>query len=192
MKLILTAFVFCIATSCNAKEKDVNNQSAANNCQYTRANLAIKAPAEASVVNSYWQKTKDESSDEAVDRLYLVFADGSSAVVEHKYCEMYNFSFVYYAKYKDDIGDEKKVATIINHLSSYSAVKLKFKKPLLQTVESALKSKNYSAQSKLDIGLPADNIDINDSVEYGVYYYPLSEIGVAEGAIGLNMSIGGM
>ncbi|HWV14466.1 MAG TPA: hypothetical protein VN030_03460 [Cellvibrio sp.] len=192
MRLILIVVMFCIFAGCNAKA--IANNSVENDCQYTRAALAMKmkAPADANIVNSYWQKTKDESSDETVDRLYLVFADGSSATIEHKYCSMYNFSFVYYAKHKDDINDEKKVAAIINRLFGYSAVKVVFKKPLLNVLESAFKSKNYNGQGKVDIALPADNIDINDSVEYGAYYYPLSDIGVAEGAVGLTMSIGGM
>lgn len=189
MKLILAAFVFFIATSCNAK--DASTQPVANNCQYTRANLAIKAPADSSVVNSYWQKDTDKDSQESIDRLHLVFTDGSSAVIEYKYCSMYNFSVVYYARSVDAIDNEKKVAAIVDRLVGYSPVKVSFNKPFRQIVESALKSKGYNGQAKLQAYLSPDDVDTSDGIEYKISYSPLEERGVAEGVVGFYMGIGG-
>lgn len=189
MKNIFIVLMLCIAVGCSAK--DAGAQLAENNCQYTRANLSIKASSDTNVVNSFWQKTTGKYGTSTVDRLYLVFADGSSAVIDHNYCSMYSFSVVYYARYKDSINDEKKVAAIIDHLFDLIAVKVSFEKPLRQVIETALKSKSYDGQRAVKIDLPVENINKTDSIEYSLSYYPLAETDVAEGVIGFYMSVGG-
>lgn len=181
-KFSLMALMFVAAVSCNAE--GTSDKPSTDDCKYTRANMAVKVPAGNNIVNSYLQKSTELVG--FVDRFHLVFADGSSAVVQHSYCLSYSFSVAYYAKNTDDINNEKKVAEVIERLFAYNAYdpkKISFKKPLRQIIEPALKEKGYDAKKRLIAELSTDDVVADESVYLAFAYYPLSETGASEAAI---------
>ena len=101
MKLVFSLLLAILTSACQADEK------VKSDCAFTHENLNLSTPKSVDLDQAFWQKDSDNS--EKIDRLTMLFKDGSVAVIEHKYCSMYNFEAAYYTDNQAKFSDTEKL-----------------------------------------------------------------------------------
>lgn len=130
----------------------------------------------ADIVHHFWKTGRDSRSDEHLKTLYLFFKNGDLAVIEHKFCSMYNFEIAYFRSEQADGLDRSGLAKIIGGLyENYVSKKAKFKRPLPDIISGALKEKGFDGNKNLSAGLAEGEAEYpNERVEYSVGFTSLS------------------
>jgi hypothetical protein len=185
-KLLLLITAFSIPLACFAES---------DKCAYPENSVREVPPGKSDAVVSYvWNTGKDKRSDETLKTLRILFKNGDHAVIQHKYCNMYNIEVVYLRNSQASYLDEKSIAKIVAGLfEQHSVLKVKFSKPLVKIVSSALKNGGFDVDKDMSIGLPESEAEYENSrVEYSIDYKTLDEFSsVYSGVIKFYVGVGG-
>jgi hypothetical protein len=182
MKIILSFLFLSLTVACHAEK---NSQ---HECQFGPSNIELTTPKADNIINSSW--VKDSDGYESIDRLYVNYKDGSVAIIEHKYCSMYNFEIAYYARDKSSFADAEKIAATLGTLLSYSAIKDDTIGSALTDIKEKLKGKKFNSSQAVTADVNESNSD-NQQVEYSVSYLPLEDSSLHKAALFFYMGIGG-
>ena len=163
MKKLLTLIVMMIPMGCAA-----DNTA----CKYDESFIKEVMPNNKDILKSYWKKGIDPDSSEYTARLYLILKNGDIAVLEHKYCDMYNFELTYLVDKNTNGLTKDSIGNLVKEYANLSQIKPSYKIKLNQIVSSELLKNKFQSDSALSIGLPVDQIKYNDNVEYGLSYQP--------------------
>lgn len=180
MKHIWFTLLLLLPLSCDADEL---------NCRFTREFIEHITPADKQIVQARWQDTTDKDSGEYVTRLQLKLKGNATALIEHKFCEIYNFEYTYTSK-RSSLLTKTDIASQVEKAFQYAKIKPGFKKSLGQIVTDALTQQAYNPVRSLAFGLPVDQVISKDNVEYGIEYHPKGER--QETTLIFYMSIGGL
>lgn len=165
--------------------------TAEESCQFKNSFVKEDIPKNEKVSMSYWQTGKDRDSEETVKRLYLVYKNGDMAVIEHKYCEMYNFELSYFSDRYSNVESTKKIGELISSHMIFSAIQPSFNKNLGLIIMRKLEEKGFKTDKDLSVILPDDDVTFDEHVEYGMSYHPKME-GIISSGLNFYMSIGGL
>lgn len=178
MRPILLLFISTLAAHCLAGES----------CTIARESLTEPTPKDVTIAQSFWQK--DSKGREHIDRLTLLFKDGSVAVVEHKYCSMYNFEAAYYTDNQAKFSDTEKLTETLKNLYALSAIQDKSLDIAISTMTNRLKEKGYSEEQAIGTGYDSST-EKNQKVEFSLSYQPLEDSSIHKAAIFFYMGVGG-
>lgn len=181
MKKICLFLICVLPLSCNSDEL---------NCKYKRSFVKELSPVDDNIQSSKWSSETDADSGENVAKLSIQYKNKDTAIVEHKFCDIYNFEYTYLfnnkpvALSKEDIAKQSAVAF------NLSKIKPTLKTKIEQIVLKELTQQNFESNSPVTIGLPVEFVTYNDNVEYGIEYIPAEKAGAVASLI-FYMSIGG-
>lgn len=182
MKLLLPiVFIFSVS-ACNAET------SAKNSCQFSKNNINLTTPKSPEIINTHWQESNE--GNETVNRLYLSYVDGSMAVIEHKYCSMYNYEVAYYSANKNSASTIESMANRLTELLSYAALKAELSEPPQNTIKEKLKDKGFEKDSEISFGFHSSDSK-NQLVEYSFSYAPNEQSSIHRNSTFIYMGIGG-
>ena len=109
----------------------------------------------AAIKHHFWDIGRDKGSNEQLKTLHLFFKNGDYAVIQHKYCTVYNFSIAYFRSGQGEDFNKADIAKIVNSLyESYAAKKVTFKRPLPEIISTLLKEQGFDDEKDIDVGLP--------------------------------------
>lgn len=169
----------------------LGNTAIADNgkCSITTKSLNLTTPKAANIVNSFWQDDKD--GDETIKRLTVNYKDGSIAIIEHKYCSMYNFEVAYYARDSESINTTDAIRATLTSLFAYAALTDNSQKSAINAMVERLNEKKFDANSNITTGFDQSN-ESNQNTEYSISYLPIEDSSLHEAALFVYMGIGGM
>lgn len=178
MKKILF-LIFFLSSASEANEK----------CAYLATNLKFIAPDSQDIAKTFWQDSKD--GYETVKRLYITYKDGSTAVIEHKFCSMYNFEVAYYVQDKSKLAAIETIQKKANALLSYSALKDSSQQEALTAIAKNLNERNFNPDKDISTGYSGYNENYGDT-EYAVSYLPIENSSLHQAALFVYVGMGGM
>ena len=154
----------------------LNCAAAESQCANPADTVKQAPPKDATgITYHFWKASRDKDSNEHLKTLYLFFKNGDYAVIQHKYCSMYNFDIAFFRSGQADKLNVADVAKIVTGLyESYAAKKVTFKRPLADIISASLKERGFDRDKTISIGLPDDEIQhVNQRVDYSVGYTSL-------------------
>lgn len=146
------------------------------------------------LLRHFWETGRDSRSGEHLKNLYLFFKNGDYAVIQHKYCSMYNFEVAYFRSGQAEDIDAAGVVKVVTELyENYAAKKATFKRPLADVVSASLKERGFDGDKNVSIGLPEGSAKYpNARVQYSLNYTSIyRESSIYSGMITFTMGIGG-
>lgn len=182
MKSLVSFLLLTLAVACHA-ETDGTHE-----CPLTSKKLSFITPTSDNIANAFWQTGTD--GYESVDRLHIVYKNGSVAVVEHKYCSMYNLEIAYYANKMDEFSDIKRFEETLKHFFTYSAIQDADGQKAISAMTKRFIEKGFRADSALTTGYEGSTQD-NKRAEYSLSYVPVEDSSIHKAALFIYMGIGG-
>jgi hypothetical protein len=183
MKTLYLTLLIILSASCSAGTADNSK------CSITTKSLKLPPPKSADIVNSFWQD--DIDGEETIKRLTINYKDGSVAMIEHKYCSMYNFEVAYYVKDKNKVNTTDAISEILNSVFAYAEFKDNSQKNAINAMIQRLKEKKFTPDSNISTSYDQSN-DSNQNTEYSISYLPIEDSSLHEAAVFVYMGIGGM
>lgn len=170
MKKLLIIFLLSMSSlACSADN---------SKCSYSEDMIKQTAPQNAANIAAYyWQSGLDKRSDEHLKTLHIIYKNGDHAVIQHKFCSMYNFEVIYLRNSQADYLDAGSIAKIASGLyTQYAAKKAKFSRPLDEIILTSLKKAGFDVDKNSAVGLPENDASYpNARVEYSLDYKSLDE-----------------
>lgn len=164
-------------------------------CTYPADFVALSAPSGQSDIAHYqWIEGRDVHSDEFVKALHLLYKNGDYAVIEHKYCSMYNFSLAYYRSAQAPALDAAGIGALTaEHFQHYARVKARFSKPLSDLIGAGLAQAGFPGATAIEHALPTQAVDLDQSVDYMITFQDLSDATSIHSAMfGYYWGVGGL
>lgn len=165
--------------------------SAKNKCTLSTEDLNLATPTHQDIANTFWQDNKNKDSNESIKRLFITYKDGSFAIIEHKYCLMYNFEAAYYSADKSKLSTTKAIQTKTEQLLAYASIKDSNQHESISELISKLNMKKFNAEKNITSSAYGFLPDYGDS-EYSLDYVSLGDVSVHQAALFVYMGIGGM
>ncbi|VAW60916.1 hypothetical protein MNBD_GAMMA11-427, partial [hydrothermal vent metagenome] len=98
-----------------------------NYCEYKKGFVAHKQITDKNVSSYHWDERISSESNEQITTLYLTYKNGDTAIIEHKYCIMYNFEVSYLVADPDFSNSQKNIGKLMAQLfKQYAAKKVIF------------------------------------------------------------------
>ena len=185
-KMLITVLILVATSACAESGSD---------CTYGDDFIKQEvAKDEASVAFYRWETGHDRRSNERLKTLHIVYKNGDYAVVQHKYCSMYNFEVAYFRSKQADYLDSDSAGKLVADLYSRHAGKqVTLTSPLAGIVSAALKEEGFDGEKDISVGLPEGEVDYDESVEYSIGYQSLDDISdIYTGAVTFYLGVGGM
>src|SRR5690606_26806479 len=166
MKSLVSFLLLTLAVACHA-ETDGTHE-----CPLTSKKLSFITPTSDNIANAFWQTGTD--GYESVDRLHIVYKNGSVAVVEHKYCSMYNFEIAYYVNKVDELSGIKELEKTLKRFFTYSAIQDVDIQKAISAMTMRFTEKGFNADGALTTGYEGSTQD-NKKAEYSLGYVPVED-----------------
>lgn len=163
---------------------------ASQECIFETKKLTFETPKSHDIVNTFWQDDRDKDSDESIKRLFISYKDGSFAILEHKYCLMYNFEAAYYLADKSKLSSIKAIQAKTEQLLAYASIKDSNQHESIGELISTLNGKKFNAERNITSSAYGFIPAYGDS-EYSINYFPLGDVSVHQAAFFVYMGIGG-
>lgn len=182
MRIITTLLLTAITISCHA-ENNANHK-----CILTDKKINLITPTTKDIANSFWQK--DIDGYESIDRLYINYKNGSVAIIEHKYCSMYNFEIAYYSKEKNNFSNIQNLTKTVQNLFMLSAFSDKKTQSSITAMIGKLEEKDYNSETSVFTAYD-DSTEDSKRAEYSISYVPIEDSSLHKAALFIYMGIGG-
>ncbi len=179
MKNILIIYLACFASLSYAN----------NDCDISSKLLKFKTPESNDIANIFWQDDKD--GYETIKRLHITYKDGSIAVLEHKFCSMYNFEVAYYVADRELIENTDLIQKKAKYFFTYAAIQGGDQEEAIETMAVNLHENKFNPEKEAAIGYSGHHPQYG-SAEYSIDYYPLGSASIHKAAITFYVGIGGM
>lgn len=160
-----------------------------NDCDISTKSLIFKTPKSNDIANSFWQD--DKNGYETIKRLHITYKDGSIAVLEHKFCSMYNFEVAYYAADREAVKNTDLLQKKAEYYFSYASIQGGDQQEAIDTMAKNLDRKKFNPEKQAAIGYTGHHPQYGNS-EYSIDYHPLDGASIHEAAITFYMGLGGM
>ncbi|MES2675416.1 MAG: hypothetical protein V4660_14335 [Pseudomonadota bacterium] len=187
MKIILIALAL-LTSSCFAAEKPAT--STTNSCSFTKESLKFSALKDPAIINSYWQHTQDPETEEFVDRLFIAYRNGDSAVIEHKYCLIYNFKASYYSTAGEHTQSIEKLDQLLFNLQDLNALATKLSVIPNKKIIAELKKLTFNPEKPSRVNFNAADKEAVNDVTYSFSYDPLGSLGMLGSMVSLYVAYG--
>lgn len=139
-------------------------------CNYSRNFINKVEISDKSIRSQTSLNSVDPDSDEYVTTQYLLYKSGDLAVIEHKFCSMYNYELVYFVadgNFKTTAGN---IGKLINKIFlQTAAIKPDFNESIAIAIEKKLKKSKFTSSKAFSQGLEISNngnINIEQSINY--------------------------
>ncbi|MBL4608033.1 MAG: hypothetical protein JKY01_09430 [Pseudomonadales bacterium] len=181
-------------SSLNAALSVANENNPAPSCRYQKDYVDHqKTPESSDILTAKWISDVAPDSNEFRKTLFILYKNGDTATIEHKYCSIYNFEISYMAKDEQEKTLEH-FSAVIQQLTQSAYFDLEFNPSVKLIIQQTL-SKTFNKSKPQSIGLPYSKAEssTNESVEYSVSYTPLGDIGSSYSYIvNFYVGVGGM
>lgn len=179
MKNFFVIYLACFA-SLSYADKD---------CDISSKNLKFKTPKSNDIANTFWQDDKD--GYETIKRLHITYKDGSIAVLEHKFCSMYNFEVAYYAADRETVKNTDLIKNKAQYFFTYASIQGGDQQEAIVTMTNNLDEKKFNTEKEASTGYDGSHPQYGRA-EYIIDYHPLDSASIHEAAITFYMGLGGM
>lgn len=165
---------------------------ASTDCKFNKNFIQEKPAQDKSIAHQHWRYSKDPDSDEHVKTLYIIYSNGDQAVIEHKYCLMYNFELAYFAGKSSATIDQKLVGRIVEkHVKHYSAMLNNTSAKIENDVIATLNKHGFSGSKPLNKGIDSV-LSKTENTELAISYMPYENIGsIYTAIVGFYLGVGG-
>lgn len=173
------------------KQEETKLASTDTACAISSASISIPTAIDLGSVKSVAEKTfKDISSNENVIEHTVVFTNGDEAILNQKYCSMYNFTADYKIK---SINKNSFQAALDNIQKLTEAVKqdFKLKAPLKLFVDMEMNKNNYSLDQSFEFSLSDKAIKSGEYVETNILFEKPESSANHEARIEFYFGLGG-
>jgi hypothetical protein len=160
-----------------------------NDCDISPKLLKFKTPESNDIANTFWQDDKD--GYETIKRLHITYKDGSIAVLEHKFCTMYNFEVAYYVADRESIENTDLIQKKAKYFFTYSAIQGGDQQESVETMTKSLHEKKFDPEKEASIGYEGSHPQYGRA-EYTIDYHPLGSVSIHKAAITFYIGLGGM
>jgi len=122
------------------------------------------------IASQSWKNAVDPDSDEYTTTLKLIYKSGDMAVIEHKFCSMYNYELTYFVADNNFKATHENIGKLINKISQQSvAIKTSFKTPLDEAIKIKLVQSKLSKSKPFDLDLSVPDTG-NKNIEQSIIY----------------------
>ncbi len=164
-------------------------------CEYPKDFVETDAPsAKNDIAHYHWIETRDADSEEFIKALHLLYKNGDYAVVEHKYCSLYNFSLAYYRSAQAPALDAARIGALTaEHFQRYAKIKADFSSPLSNIITTGLGQAGFPQAKSIDHALPTQEVNLDQGIEYLISYQDLGDATAIHSAMfGYYWGVGGL
>lgn len=158
-------------------------------CEISTKNLSFPTPKSNDIANTFWQDDKD--GHETIKRLHITYKDGSVAVLEHKFCSMYNFEVAYYVAERGALNTTESIQEKAKYFLTYASIQGGDQQEAIETMAQNLSKKKFTTENEATTGYDGSHPQYGRA-EYVIDYYPLGAASIHEAAISFYMGLGGM
>ena len=158
-------------------------------CEYTTNKLNFITPNSSDIVNTFWQN--DKNGYETIKRLYITYTDGSTAVIEHKFCTVYNFEVAYYTSSRNRLPSTAAIEKKMKLFFTYASLQDGSQQESITTMIEALNKKKFTPEKSIAIGHRGFDPEHGDA-EYSIHYQPLGDVAIHKAALTIYMGLGVM
>lgn len=190
---IIKCWLICsslLILSCFAAEEPITQ--ATDSCSFTKKSFTFIEPKEAGIINSHWQYDQDPETQENVARLFIAYQNGDAAIIEHKYCDIYNFKAVYYSTVGERIDTLEKLDKLLVKLQVLNALASELSAIPNQKIIAQLKKSEFNYEKSSRINFDAADKKNQNDVAYSFSYDPLGSLGMLGTMVSLYVGYGGM
>ena len=184
MKFIFIIFAL-LTLNCFAAEKPATNFRS-----FTRESLKFSTIKDPAIINRYWQHTQDPETEEFVDRLFIAYRNGDSAVIEHKYCLIYNFKASYYSTADEHTDNIEKLDQLLLNLQDLNALAAKLSVIPNKKIIAELKKVTFNPEKPSRVNFDASDKEAINNVTYSFSYDPLGTLGMLGSMVSLYVAYG--
>lgn len=178
MKILAFIFIVAVSSACHAKR-----------CEILTKSLKFPTPKSNDIANTFWQDDKD--GHETIKRLQITYKDGSVAVLEHKFCSMYNFEVAYYVTDRKALSTTESIQKKAKYFFTYASIQGGAQQEAIETMIQNLSEKKFTTEKEATTGYDGSHPQYGRA-EYSIAYYPLGAISIHEAAFSFYMGLGGM
>jgi hypothetical protein len=169
--------------------------AAGSDCSFPE-NIVKQLPPQnsADIAMYYWESGRDKRSKEYLKTLHLVYKNGDHAVIQHKYCSMYNFEVVYQRSNQANDLDAATIARISTAIyTEYAAKKAVLARPLGEIIAMSFKQEDFNPGKSFSVEFPGGDISYpNEPISLTLEYRYLDMFNsIYSSMFTLYMAIGG-
>lgn len=183
-KLMLSLVLLSSVSACKGDEQ----ASEEYKCLYEKDFVKEEKIENKNIASSYW--IVEVQGYEEVKRLYLIYKNGDIAVVEHKYCSMYNFNIDYFISNWQRETPEN-ISKVLDDLWSHSKLKPTVSKTFSSILESSLKAVDFDGEKSQFIPLLEELQYKNDSTDYQFHFSKESKSPLYPSSVNFYYGVGG-
>lgn len=179
MKLSMSTLLLLLSIFCYAENSSLS-------CDITKETLNLSTPTADNIANTFWQEGHD--GYEKVNRLHILYKDGSVAVLEHKYCIMYNFEVAYYSS--NALSESRDIVELFENFLTFSGAQDASGKKAAAAINKRLDEKGFNSGRAVATTYDGSTSN-NQLVEYSISYQPLEDSSLHKSAVFIYLGIGG-
>ncbi|MDH5179830.1 MAG: hypothetical protein OEZ39_18430 [Gammaproteobacteria bacterium] len=167
----------------------LTGQACADNaCKYGKEFVKERDIKAKDISHQYWRYNLDPDSGEHFKTLHLFYTNGDQAVIEHKYCSMYNFELVYFLGKSSNPSLDQIGSIVGDHVNKYSSMLNQSAEKISNRVKSTLSAHKFSSNSAFSRGFDGNL----PGTELSISFMPFDNIGsMYSGIIGFYLGVGG-
>lgn len=179
MKYLIVVLLITYSAFCGAKQ----------NCNITSKDLNFFTPKADNITNTFWKDSNEEG--ESVKRLYVIYKNGSTAIIKHRFCSKYKFEAVYYMEERERTNSTKKIKSSLILFLSYVAHKDSTQKEAIKTIIAELDKYTFVPDEVTGATYNGHDPAYGDT-GYSILYSPMNHSSIHSSAISVEMGIGGI
>lgn len=125
-----------------------------NGCKISKDFIKNNDTNDSSIHSQIWKNSIDPDSDEYLATQHIIYKNGDMAVIEHKYCSMYNYELAYFVADDNFKTTPKNIGNLIGKVYRQSiAIRPDFKKPVSVAIKENLEKLDFSSEKPFSKGL---------------------------------------
>lgn len=181
-KLLPISVTLLALTACSLSQADPSK----GDCRFERSALNINVPNKNEIAAT--NKIMNMEGREYVDTLYLNYKNGDVAIIEHKYCSLYNFTVSYISDDAQPVKNISDLFSIVRDQLTNAAIIDASTAKAVNDLEETLKQINPNFSESFGRGTDEPS-EKYQWTSYGVDFTPLSPFSGLDSVVSFTMSL---
>jgi len=135
-------------------------QNSVNSCEYSKGYVPQKAINNDNIKSYSWHERTASRGSETITSLNINYLNGDFAIIEHRYCSMYNFKISYFVADRKRLPTKTEAANLVNRFfTDHSMKKITFKPSFEKVLAENLEDYEISINENLETSLTITKFD---------------------------------